>query len=375
MPDDRFPAMAYWARVTLTVAGALVLLAAAWRVRNILLLVLVAAVLAAGLDPQVQWLQRRRLSRGWAVTIILLLSVGLLVLFGWLVIPSAVRQTQELAKHTPDYLNRLQHSTGFVGTLQKKYDLAQRLRETTARLPAVALKKIPGITASAGSIIFNVLTVTVLTIYFLLGLPRGQQAAKALLAGQGQHADRNIRILEESLARIGGYVSGNLLISIIAGTLAFAVLEILRVPFAAALGFWVAIADLIPSVGAMLGAVLCVIVALFSSVADGIAVAVYFIVYQRVENYFILPRIMTKAIDLSAPTVIITLLIGASLGGLEGALIALPIAAAVKVVIREVWLGGRMTPATPSQAASSNDAHPPEVSSPAPGHAPPSDNP
>jgi predicted PurR-regulated permease PerM len=375
MPDDRFPAMAYWARVTLTVAGALVLLAAAWRVRNILLLVLVAAVLAAGLDPQVQWLQRRRLSRGWAVTIILLLSVGLLVLFGWLVIPSAVRQTQELAKHTPDYLNRLQHSTGFVGTLQKKYDLAQRLRETTARLPEVALKKIPGITASAGSIIFNVLTVTVLTIYFLLGLPRGQQAAKALLAGQGQHADRNIRILEESLARIGGYVSGNLLISIIAGTLAFAVLEILRVPFAAALGFWVAIADLIPSVGAMLGAVLCVIVALFSSVADGIAVAVYFIVYQRVENYFILPRIMTKAIDLSAPTVIITLLIGASLGGLEGALIALPIAAAVKVVIREVWLGGRMTPATPSQAASSNDAHPPEVSSPAPAHAPPSDNP
>ncbi len=374
MPDDRFPAMAYWARVTLTIAAALALLAAAWIVRNVLLLVLVAAVLAAGLDPQVRWLQRRRLSRGWAVTIILLLSVGLLVFFAWLVIPSAVRQTQQLATHTPDYLNRLQHATGFLGTLQKKYDLAQRLRETTARIPAFALKKIPGITASAGSVIFNVLTVTVLMIYFLLGLARGQQAARALLAGQ--HADRNIRILDESLARIGGYVSGNLLISIIAGTLAFAVLEILRVPFTAALGFWVAIADLIPNVGAMLGAVLCVIVALFSSVADGIAVAVYFIVYQRVENYFILPRIMTRAIDLSAPTVIITLLIGASLAGLEGALIALPIAAAAaKVVIREVWLGGRMTSATPSPAASSNDAHPPAVPAPAPGHATPSDSP
>src|SRR6266498_1979828 len=265
MPDDRFPAMAYWARVTLTVAGALVLLAAAWMVRHVLLLVLVAAVLAVGLDPQVRWLQRRRLSRGWAVTIILLVSVGLLMLFAWLVIPSAVRQTQALAKHTPDYLNRLQHATGFLGTLQKKYDLAQRLRETTARIPAFALKKIPGITASAGSVIFNVLTVAVLTIYFLLGLARGQEAAKALMAGQ--HADRNIRIL------------------IVAGTLAFAVLEILRVPFAAALGFWVAIADLIPNVGAMLGAVLCVIVALVSSVADGVTVAVYFIVYQRVENY------------------------------------------------------------------------------------------
>jgi predicted PurR-regulated permease PerM len=113
-----------------------------------------------------------------------------------------------------------------------------------------------------------------------------------------------------------------------------------------------------------------VIVALFSSVADGIAVAVYFIVYQRVENYFILPRIMTRAIDLSAPMVIITLLIGASLAGLEGALIALPIAAAVKVVIREVWLGGRMTSATPSPAARSDDVH-----SPASGHVPPSDSP
>src|SRR5215204_3443724 len=133
MPDDRLPAMAYWARVTLTVAGALVLLLAAWRVRDVLLLVLVAAVLAVGLDPQVRWLQRRRLSRGWAVTAILLASVGLLVLFGWLVIPAAVRQTHELARHTPDYFDRL-HATGFLGALQQKYNLGQRLRETTAQL-------------------------------------------------------------------------------------------------------------------------------------------------------------------------------------------------------------------------------------------------
>jgi predicted PurR-regulated permease PerM len=340
--------MAYWARVTLTVAGALVLLLAAWRVRNVLLLVLVAAVFAVGLDPQVRWLQRRRLSRGWAVTVIVLLGVGLLVLFGWLVIPAAVRQTQALAGHGPDYLDRLRHATGLLGTLQDKYDLAQRFRETTAQLPALALKRIPGVTASAGSIIFSVLTVAVLTVYFLAGLPRGQAAATALLTGQPKHADRNVRILEESLARIGGYVSGNLVISVIAGTLAFVVLELLGVPFAAALGFWVAIADLVPSVGATLGAVLCVVVALFSSGAAAIAVAAYFVVYQRVENYFILPRVMTKAIDLSAPTVIVTLLIGASLAGLGGALIALPIAAAVKVIIREVWLAGPTTPPTPA---------------------------
>jgi predicted PurR-regulated permease PerM len=337
MPEGRLPAMAYWARVTLTVAGALVLLLAAWRVRDVLLLVLVAAVFAVGLDPQVRWLQRRRLSRGWAVTVIVVAGVGLLGLFGWLVIPAAVDQTQQLASHAPHDLDRLEHASGVLGTLEQRYDLAQRLRETTTQLPAVALRRIPGLTASAGSILVSVLTVAVLSLYFLVGLPRGQAAATAALAGQGQHRDRNVRILEESLARIGGYVSGNLVISVIAGTLAFAVLELLGVPYAAALGFWVAIADLVPSIGALLGAVLCVLVALSSSGPHALAVAAYFVVYQRVENYFILPRVMTKAIDLSAPTVLVTLLVGAHLAGLGGALIALPIAAATKVVIRELW--------------------------------------
>ncbi len=215
--------------------------------------------------------------------------------------------------------------------------------------------------------IFNLLTITVLAVYFLLGLERSHEAAKALVSGR--HADRNVRILDESVERIGGYVSGNIFISVIAGTLAFIVLEILGVPYAAALAVWVAIADLIPGVGAMLGAVVCVIVALFSSVADGIAVAVYFVVYQRIENYLILPRIMGKAIDLSAPTVIITLLIGSSLAGLGGALIALPIVAALKVVIREVRPSILQESATESRPSASDDARP---STP---HAPPDHSP
>ncbi len=349
MPDDRYPGMGYWARATLTVVAVLALLAAAWSVRNILLLVLVATVLAVGLDPQVRWLQRRRVSRAWAVTIIGLLGVGFLTLFAWLVIPQAVRQAQELARDFPSYLDRLRTSTGTLGTLEAKYHLSERLQQASSRLPDLAIGKIPSITAGAGSVIVNTLTVVVLTIYFLLGLERGHSAGQRIVAGE--HADRNSRILDESLERIGGYVSGNIFISIIAGTLAFLVLEILGVPFAAALAVWVAIADLIPGVGAMLGAVVCVIVALFSSVGDGIAVAVYFIVYQRVENYLILPRVMTKAIDLSAPAVIITLLIGSSLAGLAGALIALPIAAALKVIVRELW--PRVAPTAAAGSATS----------------------
>ena len=330
--------MVYWARATLTVAAVLLLLLAAWTVRSILLLVLVSTVLAAGLDPQVRWLQRHRVSRPWAVTMIGVLSVGFLALFAWLVIPNAIRQVQELARDFPGYLERLRTSTGALGSLEARYHISERLEQASSRLPDLAIGKFPSITAGVGSVIANTLTVAILTIYFLLGLERGHATASELVAGE--HADRNRRILDESLDRIGGYVSGNIFISIIAGTLAFVVLELLGVPFAAALGVWVAIADLIPGVGAMIGAVVCVIVALFSSVGDGIAVAIFFVVYQRFENYVILPRVMTKAIDLSAPTVIVTLLIGSALAGLAGALIALPIVAALKVVIREIWLDG-----------------------------------
>jgi predicted PurR-regulated permease PerM len=366
MANGRLPTMGYWAKVTATVAGVLILITAAWSVRNILLLVLVAIVLAAGLDPQVRWLQRHHVARSWAVAIIVLLAVGLLALIAWLVIPIAVRQVHALAHNTPAYIDRLRHSTGFLGTVEAKYHLSLRLKELADRLPALAVGKIPSITAGAGSVLFNALTVSVLTIYFLSGLERGKAAAKAFLGGH--HAERNARIVDESVERTGGYVSGNIFISIIAGVLAFAVLEILHVPYTAALAVWVAIADLIPGVGATLGAIACVIVALFSSLGDGIAVAVYFVVYQRFENYFILPRVMTKAIDLSAPTVIVTLLIGSSLAGLAGGLIALPIAAAIRVAVREIRLEGAKgdQPPVPANASGSGQPSSPAGAEPAP---------
>jgi predicted PurR-regulated permease PerM len=223
--------MGYWARATLTVAAVLALLLAAWTVRSILLLVLVATVLAVGLDPQVRWFRRHGASRGWAVTIIGLLTVAFLALFAWLVIPQAVREARDLASNFPGYLDRLRASTGTLGTLEAKYHLSERLQQASSNLPDLAIGKIPSITAGAGSVIANTLTVAILTIYFLLGLERGHAAAKTMVAGK--HSERNARILDESVERIGGYVSGNIFISVIAGTFAFIVLEILGVPFAA----------------------------------------------------------------------------------------------------------------------------------------------
>jgi predicted PurR-regulated permease PerM len=117
----------------------------------------------------------------------------------------------------------------------------------------------------------------------------------------------------------------------------------LSVPFAAALGMWVGLADLIPTVGATLGAIPAVAVAfLGGTVSDGIATVIFFVVYQQFENYFIVPRVMKKAVDLSPALVIVSVLIGGGLAGFAGALIALPVAAAAKVVIRDVWLRGRI---------------------------------
>jgi len=339
--------LSHYAKVTVVVIAVLALLRAAWAVRNILLLVLVAAVLAIGLDPAVRRLQRLNLPRGWAVFLIMLATVGFVALFSILVIPPVVRGVRQLALDIPGYVDRLQRENTWFRDLARKYDLSTKLRSLTDRLPSLAsasLGKILGITRSVASVIFNLLTILILTIYFLMALPRGERTAERLMSGE--HRRRNVLIFQEALDRVGGYVSGNLAISVIAGIASFVFLRIVGVPFAAALAMWVAIADLIPTVGATLGALAAVIVAFFSSVGDGIVTIIFFLAYQQVENYVIVPRVMRKAVDLTPAAVIVSVLIGGSLAGFAGALLALPLAAAAKVVIRDVWLGPRMQAAT-----------------------------
>jgi predicted PurR-regulated permease PerM len=362
--------MNHYAKATVTIVVVLAILLAAWSVRNILTLVVVAAILAVGLDPAVRRLQRFKLSRGWAVTIIFLATIGFIALFAWLVVPPLVREVKQLASSIPGYIDRLRKSNGSLGEFARKYDLSAKLKELTAKLPSVAsasLGKILGITKSVASVIFNLLTIAILTIYFLMALPRGEQLAEAMFSGP--HRRRNVEIFEESLHRIGGYVSGNIGISIIAGLAAYPALKIIGVPYAEALALWVAIADLIPSVGATLGALAAVLIAAFVSWGAAVATFAYFIVYQQVENYLIAPRVMKKAVDLSPAAVIVSVLVGGSLAGFAGALLALPIAAAAKVVITEVWLRNRLDATgsadlVPGPALPGSAAGPPAASAP-----------
>ena len=339
----RLPPMSHYAKATVVIVVTLAVLAAAWDVRNILLLVLVAAVLAIGLDPAVRRLERVRIRRGWAVFLIFFATVAFIAAFIALVIPPLLRQVTKLASDIPGYIDRLRHSNGFFGDLERKYQIAEKLQDLTKKLPTVAgssIKTILGLTKSVGAIIFNLLTITILTIYFLMSLPRAKEQAIALFPPRERA--RGGHLLGESLDRVGGYVSGNITISVIAGVTAYVALRIMGIPFAIALAMWVAIADLIPSVGATLGAVAAVIVAAFSSIADMVGTIVYFILYQQFENYFIAPRVMRHAVDLSPAAVIVSVLIGGSLAGFAGALLALPIGAVIKVVINELYVKERV---------------------------------
>ncbi len=357
--ERSYPSMGYYARVTLTIVGILVLIAAAWAVRNILILLLIAGILAVGLDPAVRRLERLKVRRGWAVALIFLAAIGFIVLFALLVVPPLVSEVQQLAADIPRYLQRLRTQGGFLGDLERDYQLSRRLQDLTQRLPSIASSSIGtilGITRSVASAIFNMLTIGILTIYFLVALPRGERTLIAVFTRKEQR-EADARTLDEALERVGGYVSGNLIVSLIAGITSFIFLQIVGVPFAAALAMWVAIADLIPTVGATLGAIVAVAVAFFSSVADGIATTVYFAAYQQVENYVIVPRVMKKAVDLSPAAVIVSVLIGGSLAGFAGALMALPLAAAAKVVIRDVWLKERLQ-TVPTASPSKSKATP-----------------
>src|SRR5438105_7757391 len=300
MAERRFPPMSYYARMTVTVVLVLAVLAGAWSVRQILILVLVAAVLAVGMEPAVQRLERLHVKRGWAVIVIFVATVAFIAFFAYLVVPPLVREATQLADDIPSYIRRLQDANGWVGNLERKYHLSTKLKSATKDLPHIASRSIGtilGITKSVAAFVFNLLTIGILTIYFMLSMPRLRGGMVSLFGSE--HRERWAGVMDESLAKVGGYGSGNIVISIIAGILAFVALIAIGVPFPAALAMWVAITDLIPAVGATLGAVVCVLVAAFSSIGDAVITGVYFIVYQQVENYLIAPRVMTKAVDLS----------------------------------------------------------------------------
>ncbi|MDQ1711482.1 MAG: hypothetical protein QOE45_932 [Frankiaceae bacterium] len=302
-------------------------------VQDVIVLIVISAFLAIGLNPAVEWLQRHRFKRGLAVATI----VGAVLLFvgGFFAaaVPPVARQATQLQKTIPDYVDRLRTNEQFR-KLDDKYKIREKatdlVQKNTGQAAGAALSVATGVLTAT----FKLLTVLVLTLYFLSAYPRIKRGAYRMIP-RSRRARAGL-IADEILARVGGYVLGNLATSVIAGACALVFFLIADVPYPVALAMLVAIADLIPLVGATIGAVVCTAVAFFVSVPVGLASLAYFVVYQQVENYVLVPKVMKRTVDISPVATIIAALIGGSLMGILGALLAIPVAAAIQLVGTEV---------------------------------------
>ena len=312
-----------------SVAAALVV----YSVRDILLRVVVAVFLAMSLDPAVRWLTARGMRRGLAVAIIFTIFLAILAAFLMSVIPPLVNQFGQLVRHFPDFLQNLQDRSARFRELNTRFQLSTRLEGVLGQLPARITGGVLGVTSQVFGAVVSFLTVVVFTVYFLLDLPRLRHGVVRLFPVDRR--ERYGRVVDIMVNKVGDYMIGRLAIGFIAGVVAFAGLEALGVPYPLPLAIFIALLDLIPLIGHPIGSVAALIVAVITKDLwpTTVLLAVIFLVYQQIENYFIGPRVLRHSVDISAAAVLLAALIGAAVMGVVGALVAIPVAAALKVVL------------------------------------------
>jgi predicted PurR-regulated permease PerM len=370
-PDRLRPAVLFrWgALFSLGAATTVSGLYALYTVRAILVRVLIALFIAVSLDPAVRWLARRGIRRGVAVTLIFLLAFALVAAFLISVIPPLVTQFRNLADDLPSFFSRLQARSSQFRELNDRYNISSQLQGLVGTLPSRLGSGLLGFTSRVFGAVFNSLTVLVFTIYFMADMPRIRAGLVRLFPVERRPRAR--QVVDLVVDKVGGYMIGNIIISIIAGVASFIAFSLLGVPFALPLAFAVAICDLIPMIGATLGAVIGVTVALFTAGLwpTAVLVAAFFVAYQQLENYLIAPRVLRTTVELGAAAVLIAGLIGATVLGLVGALMAIPVAAAFSVLLNErlaaqesaaglTPVPGAAALAAPPEGAEAGDARP-----------------
>ena len=321
--------------VSLGVLAVALVAISVYNTRGILIEVLIALFIAVSLDPAVRRLNRWGVRRGWAVVVILLITTGIVAGFLISVIPSMVHQFQVLIHDFPGYVKTLQERSPGFRRISDRYHLTTKIEDLLASLPGKVSTGAITVTRRLFGALFSTLTVVVLTIYFMADLPRLRQSAARLFPKA--HRAEVAKITDVMVDKVGDYMIGNLAISLFAGLATFVTFTALGLPFAVPVGFAVGVFDLIPMIGATLGAIVCVGVSLLTSNIwpETVVVILFFVGYQQVENYLIAPRVQKKAVSLSAAAVLLAGLIGATILGLIGALMAIPVAAALKVIFAE----------------------------------------
>lgn len=317
------------------------LMLAVTRISSVLILLVTSLFLALGLDPMVQWIQARGPRRGVAVAIVLVLVIGVFAGVLALIVPPVVIEATELAEQAPDLVNnllqndqlrRLDNQYGVVTTIED--ELAKRVKDQG--LWTSLFGGVFGAGKAVLSGFFSTFTVLVLTLYFLASLPTVKAATYRMVPRSRRQ--RVTFLSEEITRRVGGYFIGQLTVATINGVCTYILLKIIDIPYAAVLAVTVGLLGLVPMIGATLGAIVVLIVALFTSTTDAIIVGVYYVLYQQIENYVIAPRVMSRTVSVPGAVTVIAALVGATLLGVLGALMAIPVAAGLLLLYQEVLL-------------------------------------
>jgi predicted PurR-regulated permease PerM len=308
-----------------------------YQIRRVLLWLLIAVFFAAVLSPLVAFLERRRFRRGLAVAVVTLGLIVLLAGIGYAFARPLVSQAVEFAQNLPQTIDRIREAP-LVKQLLERFNIQNRVDQVSADLPdkLVGLSgPILSVFKTIGELIIGGLSVLVLTVFLLLYGPRFVTSGLDLIGDPHTRA-RVQRIGSTSLRGVSGWVAGNVITSFLAALTSMGTFAILGLPYAVLLGLWVGVADLIPLVGATLGAIPAIIVAFLHSTTAGIVVVVFFVVYQQFENHVLQPAVYGKTIRLNPFVVLLAVLIGVELLGFVGALLALPVAGVVQEVVADV---------------------------------------
>lgn len=309
-----------------------------WQLRRIIAFVLIAAFFATVLSPVVDMLTRVGFRRGLATTIVFFTGVALFAAMAYAFVRPVYDESRKFADDLPGFVERAKAGEGRVGSLIQRYDIDDWVSENAPKLKKALSESGGPALRTAGKVASSIFALlTILVIAFLMLLEAPVIIAAFLAVFPPAQRERVQRIGNDASRAITGYMAGNLLISLIAGTTTYISLRIAGVPFAFVLALWVAFADLLPMVGATVGAVPTILVAFLHSTGAGIAMLIMYIVYQQIENHILQPTVMSRTVRLNPLWVLLSVLVGVELAGILGALLAIPTAGVIQVVARDVW--------------------------------------
>src|SRR6266542_1789057 len=318
-----------------------------YRLRDVLLLLVVSGFIALVLNPLVVFLQRRKVPRrGLAVAIVIFWAVlvfaGLAVAFGYPLVNGITHHADRL----PDYVASAEHGQGWIGHLVRRYHIQTWVQQNAPKLVdfGKALGK-PALTVGKGALTLLIALATIFVLVLLLLLEGPKLRVGLLAMMSAERAARYTTVAREVNRSVAGYMLGNLLTSLIAGVVVFVTLLILGVPFAFLWALWVALVDFLPLIGGALAGIPTVLFAAGHSLTAGIITLVVFLLYTQIENHMLNPMVMSRTVRINPLLVLVSVLVGASIGswigglfgGFVAALLAIPAAGALQVVVREVW--------------------------------------